>query len=1001
MAPRDWDELHLAEDPAVDLLQRLGYTYLPPETLAVERDSLKEPVLVDRLARALLTLNPWLSPENVQKAIRAITHVQAASLTEASERVYTALTYGIALEQDLGDGKKGQTVRFIDFDDPPRNELLLTRQYEVQGSKKKIIADLVLFVNGLPLAVIECKSPTLGEKWQSEAIQQLLRYQDIGDAYQGLGAPKLFHTVQLLVGCCGQRAVYGTVMTPPRYWAEWKTPFPLTEAELARKLGRAPTAQDILLAGTLAPESLLDLTRSFVVFDAESGKTIRKVCRYKQRVAVNLALDRIRTARKPSARGGVVWHTQGSGKSLTMLWLALKLRRDPAHANPMLVVVTDRSSLDSQIARTFKSCGFPNPERAESVRHLRELLSGPTGKTVMTTIQKFMDLAGEGPAGGKRQRRELHPVLNEATNIFVLVDEAHRTQYKSLAANLRHALPNACLLGFTGTPIDKQDRSTLQTFGPYIDTYTIEQAVADGATVPIFYESRLPELRIVGQTLDKLVERVLADRTPEEQEAVKKRYANEQAIAEAPRRIEALCLDLLDHYGKHIQPNGFKAQVVAVSREAAASYKETLDRLNGPQSPLIISVGHNDEERLVRLAASKDQHDRLIERFLDKGDPLSLLVVCDMLITGFDAPIEQVMYLDSPLREHTLLQAIARVNRKADGKTYGLVVDYWGVSGALQEALQIFSPEDVTGAMKPTVDELPRLQARHQAALRFFDRVKDRADLDQCLAVLEPEDVRAEFDAAFRRFSESLDMLLPDPRALPYADDLRWLGKVRQAAKARCHDPRLDLSECGAKVRRLIDEAVIAEEVKILVKEVSIFSVEFEEKVEALKNPEAKASEMEHAVRHEIHVKLEENPAFYKSLRERLEEIIEDRKQQRITAAKQLELLQALVDEVRHEARAAEARGLSEMGFAIYGLIHEGTASRAEETEAQYKALADLVEEAMDPYLEIVDWQQKEDLQREMRSKVKRQLRAAGMEQQKVESLTAGILDLAKARRAR
>ena len=549
------------------------------------------------------------------------------------------------------------------------------------------------------------------------------------------------------------------------------------------------------------------------------------MARYKQFMAVNKAMERIRTARKPRERGGVVWHTQGSGKSLSMLWLALKLRRDPDQENPMIVLVTDRTALDRQISKTFLSCGFPNPERATSVRNLRDLLSHPSGKTVMTTVQKFQELE-EGENG--------HPVLSEGKNIFVMVDEAHRTQYRSLAANMRQALPNACFLGFTGTPIDKRDKSTIQTFGPYIDTYTIEQAVADGATVPIFYESRLPEMRIVGRTLDQLFDQVFADRSKEEREAIKARYANEQTIAEAPRRIETICLDLLSHYAQFIQPNGFKAQVVAVSRDAAATYKETLDRLNGPESALIMSGGHNDPERLAKWHLEKHQHDALVDRFLDKKDPLSILVVCDMLLTGFDAPVEQVMYLDSPLKEHTLLQAIARVNRRAEGKDYGLVVDYWGVSDALQEALAIFAPGDIKGAMEPKLDELPRLQSRHRAAMRFFDKVKAKNDLAACVKVLEPEDVRAEFDVAFRRFSQSMDMLLPDPRALPYNRDLVWLGKIRQVAKVRYHDPRLDISDAGAKVRKLIEDAIVADGIQILVKEVSILAPEFDEKLDAL-----------------------------------------------------------------------------------------------------------------------------------------------------------------------
>jgi type I restriction enzyme R subunit len=491
-----------------------------------------------------------------------------------------------------------------------------------------------------------------------------------------------------------------------------------------------------------------------------------------------------------------------------------------------------------------------------------------------------------------------------------------------------------------------------------------------------------------------------------ERAAIKKKYATEDAIASAPKRIEAICLDLIDHYTKYIQPNGFKAQIVTVSREAAVTYKETLDRLNAPPSEIAISTSNDDPAHLVRWGRSKEARDTIVKRFTSEQDPLQIIVVCDMLLTGFDAPVEQVMYLDSPLKEHTLLQAIARVNRKAEKKDYGLVVDYWGVSEALQEALAIFSPSDIQGAMSPKVDELPRLQARHAATMRFFAKVKDRNDLYQCAAVLEPEDVRAEFDVAFRRFAQSLDMMLPDPRALPYNDDMRWLGKVRKAAAAKFRDHSLDISDCGAKVKKLIEDAIVADGVELLVKEVSLFSREFDEKVNALQRPEAKASEMEHAIRHEIHVKLEENPAFYESLRERLEKIIDARRAQRVDAAKQLELLQGLADELRNEARAAQDAGLTDMGFAIYGLLERDLSSKARETSPEYlesrKALAALIEEAVAPGIQVPEWPEKGEVQREMRRRVKQQLRAAGVvDATELEQVTASVMDLAKVRKGR
>jgi type I restriction enzyme R subunit len=998
---RDWNEENLVEIPAVELLQKLGWTYHPPELLDFERSTYREVILENRLAAALKKLNPWLSEENVQRAVRAVMQVPATSLIEANEKLHTVLTYGISLEQDRGEDTRSYTVRFIDFDKPRENDLLATRQFKVKGSKKHVIADIVLFVNGIPVVVIEAKSPTLGEKWFPEAVDQLSRYQEADAKFRGMGAPRLFETAQVLAGTCLQEARYATILTPQRYYLDWKVPYPLSVDDVKGKLGRPPNPQEILLYGVFTPENLLDIVRNFVAFelDPTTGRKIKKIARYQQFRAVNKAIERARTAKKPAERGGIVWHTQGSGKSLTMLWLALKLRRDPFHDNPTIVIVTDRIDLDDQISRTFRNCGFPNPERAASVRDLRELLSGPTGKTVMTTVQKFQEVT-EGPTDPKRRtERGEHPELSLAANIFVLADEAHRTQYGGLAANMRKALPNACFLGFTGTPIDKQDRSTLQTFGPYIDTYTIEQAVADKTVVPIFYESRLPELRIIGNTLDKVFDHVFKDRTEEEREAIKARYATLEAIAEAPKRIEATCLDLIEHYTRYIQPNGFKAQIVTVSREAAATYKDTLERLNAPQSAILFSSSNDDPERLARHHTSTDERKDLIRRFLKPEDPLSILVVCDMLITGFDAPIEQVMYLDSPLKEHTLLQAIARVNRPCgDKKTYGLIVDYWGVSEALQEALKIFSPTDIQGALHPKTDELPRLQARHAKAMSFFAGVKDRNDLDQCVAVLEPEDLRADFDAAFRAFGQSLEMMLPDPQALPYIGDVKWLGKIRQAAAARYRDDKIDISDCGEKVRKLIEDAIFVDGIQLLVRQIPLLSKEFDEKVDALKTPEAKASEMEHAIRHEIHVRLEENPAFYQSLKERLEEIIRDLRERRIDQAKQLELLKGLKETLTGVASIADKVGLSETGFAIYGLL--GGGKLAGEVDEKRKKLAGEIEEAVDKHLAIVDWQHKEDIQREMRRDIKRRLHAADFPARELDQTVAGIVDLLKARKS-
>ncbi len=1004
---RDWNEQSLVEEKAIGQLESLGWTHVTQDAIQAERRSFAEAFLPGRLRAAIRRLNPWISAENVERAVRAVTQIAAPGLVEASEKAHTALAYGVSVDQDLGDGRRGRDVRLIDFEHPLENDLVVARQFRVRGTRRDVIPDLVLLVNGLPLAVVECKSPDLGLRWLGEAVRQLREYQEAEPQQRGEGAPQLFPTVQLLVATCGQGARVGTVGTPLRFFDQWIDPFPLSRDALARKLGRYPNPQEVLLQGVLAPEVLLDVTRGFVVFDREEGRPVRKIPRYNQYRAVRRAIERVRAGHTPKERGGVVWHTQGTGKSLTMLWLATALRREPELENPTLLVITDRTDLDDQITRKFLAAGFPDPVQARNARHLRELLAGGGGATVLSTVQLFRELAADADtAAGDRARRGLHQVLSTAENLFVLVDEAHRTEYGHFAANLARALPNATRFAFTGTPIDKKERSTTRTFGSYVDRYTIEQATADGVVLKIYYEGRLPEERLAGASLDALFERTFADRTPAERREIQRRYGTALAVAQAPRRIEAICLDLLDHYATHVAPGGYKAQVVAPSRRAAVTYKETLDRLHGPQSALVLDWSDDEEGKIAAYALGEREERELISRFKRPEDPLAFLIVCDRLLTGFDAPVEQVLYLDKPLRGHALLQAIARVNRKtADGKKqYGLVVDYWGVSDELQEALAIFAPQDVEGALTPLADELPRLSARHRAAMRFFDGLPDRSDLEACLARIEPEDVRVEFDIAFRRFAASVEILFPDPRALPYEQDLRWLGTIRQAAAVRFRDPGLDVSDCGAKARKLIEDAIVADGVRVLVERVPLVSDAFDAKLAALASDEARASEVEHALKAEIHLRLDENPAFYDSLLKRLEEILDLKRRRRIEAAEQLRLSLPLVAEVRREAAVAEELGLSTTGFAVYGLLPEAPRRLDEAAEPGApgrRGLAAEIDAAVLPLTAIVDWWEKEDVKKEIRRETKRLLRRAGIAGAEAEALAGDVLEMLRAREGR
>lgn len=1006
MTLQDWNEINLSENPAIELLMAMGYTYAEPSELEKERESLKDPVLIGRLERKLKEINPWLSEDGVKKAVRAITNVSATSLLEANEILHTMLVHGFSVEQDQGSGKKGQNVYFIDYANPEKNEFMATRQYKVAGPKTAIIPDIVLFINGIPVAVIECKSPTIKDPIQ-KAVEQLFRDQEFKEEYKGRGAPRLFETVQVLAGVCQQAAKYGTTYTPYQNFYDWKVPYPLTLDELNAKytskiFDKPPTAQDVLLCGLFDKTNLLDIIRNFITFEVENGRTKKKICRYQQFIAVNNALVKILSAKDPQKRGGIIWHTQGSGKSLSMLWLAVKLKHLPKFENPLLVIVTDRIDLDTQIKGTFERCGFPNPLSPESGRELSHIIRDGQGQTVLATIQKFQELE-EGAS------------LTDSENVFVMVDEAHRTQYNKIAAIMRQAMPNACFIGFTGTPIDKKDRSTLRTFGSYIHTYTIEQAVQDGATVPIYYESRLPNIQIQGSNLDELFDRYFAEYTEEQRAEIKQKYATEDAIAIASSRIETICLDIIKHYEEFILPNGFKAQIVVNSREAAVIYKETLDRLNAPASAVIMSQSNNDPERLAKHHHSQAENKELIRSFKeDSAEKLAMLVVCDKLITGFDAPVEQVMYLDKPLKEHTLLQAIARVNRTEHKKTYGLIVDYWGVSKDLQAALGIFDATDIMGAMLPKNEELPRLEARHRAVMQFFDKV-DRNDIEACLKVITPEDIRADFDLAFKRFSQSMDMVLPDPAALRFSGDLKLLGKLRNAASARFRDAALDLSSCGAKVRDLIEEHIKTTGIQKILEPVSIFSSKFDEVVSALTSDEAKASEMEHALRHEIHVHITENPVFYQSLKEKLEKIIEEQRAERLNSAQALKHLQSMLDEVRSIGNKAKDFGLSETEYALYEMLSTNAGDQASGgtgpgatkepspgfgaavSGRDFKGLTQKIVAEVET-LAVIDWIHKDDVQREMRRKVKGVLRDNNYEFEEIEEMTPRIMDLARAR---
>lgn len=977
---RDW-----VEEPATDLLRVLfDYKPLSPEDVRRLRDGLAtEPVLTVRLGECLKRLNPWLGDDGVRRAVAAVTRVTAVDVMEANESAYTALTYGVTAPHTEGGRRQDRNVRFFDFDDPSANTFEFARQVAIKGARQDIIPDIVVYVNGLPLAAIECKSPSLANP-MGEAIRQFRRYES-RDEFAGLGAPRLFETAQISIALARDVARYGTTLTPAHQWAEWKDPYPLTLDALSAQLGRTPTGQDILLAGLLAPANLLDLIRNFVMFETIDGRRIKKLARYQQFVAVGKAIERIRSAPNSQRRGGVIHHTQGSGKSLTMVFLATKLRRLSEAENPTIVIVTDRTDLDDQITGQFQRSGFANPIQAESGDALRKALSGGAGTTVLTTVHKFHS------AVPKRSS-----VISKARNVFVMVDEAHRTQYGALAARMRAGLPNACMIAFTGTPIDKKDRSTREVFGDYLHRYLIDQAVKDGATVPIYYEMRDAQLRIDGRDLERDIRATFPELSDDDIEKLKRGMRLQEKLAGAPVRVEAIAGDILAHYRSTIEPNGFKAQIVTVSRDVAVTYVEALRQLGAPECALIMSASNNDSARLQAHHLSKRDRDTLIGRFKKRDDPLKILVVCDMLLTGFDAPVEQVLYLDAPLREHTLLQAIARVNRTADGKTYGLVVDYWGDNRRISDALDMFSDEDgIASALRPLSEKIQLLESRHRAAIRLFEGI-GRQDDTACVEMLRPDDIRAKFELDFLRFAEAMDMVLPDPKALeePYPSDLKRLSRIRVLARRAYHEEPFDPKDYGAKVGEIITSHLSVTGVQQLLMKFDILDPTFRPHLESLRSSDAKAAEIEHAIRQEIHVHRDENPTAYASLWEQLERIVNDRREARVSAASALTQLEAMVGQAADIRSGVVGRsdGLTGTAVAILPFID------ADLPDAERSRSAASITKALEEYAEVVDWHHKEDVQRQMRRSIKEHLRSLGLDAQKVEATTAKIMDVARAR---
>jgi len=936
------------EKPFLDQLALMHWEIIEGDTelpSATGRETFREVLLKDRVRDALRRINlregePWLDDGRISQAVSALERIGAAHLMEANQEASHLLLNGLPVE-GLSDWDQGRvrTVHSIDWEHAGNNVFTAINQFRVDCpggfAKGFITPDIVLFINGIPIVVVECKSPGIAEP-MAAAIDQLRRYSNrrkyAGEVDEDEGVERLFHTNQFLVATSFDEARVGTISADAKHYLEWKDTAPVPLSDVAKELGRAHlSSQNRLVAGMLQSAHLLDIIRHFSLFQQEAGQTIKIVCRYQQFRAVGRAIERLlhgKTRKEDGEhdrRGGIIWHTQGSGKSLSMVFLVRKMRSIPELRRFKIVIVTDRNDLQKQLSDTAVLTG-ETVKVAKRMRQVKALLSERGPGVVFAMVQKY----------GSVQRGDTDtavskalPQLNDDEAILVLVDEAHRSHQSTLHANLLAALPNAARIGFTGTPIIMGEKKrTHEIFGEFIDRYTIKQSEEDGATVPILYEGRTAKGAVSdGRDLDQFFEDMFDEMTPDELEAAKRRYATKGHVLEAEKLIEAKARDIIRHYVEFILPNGLKAQVVAYSRLGAVRYYDALrsarDELVATANALddatkgwddealatkprslasavrawrqielleklefapVISPENNDDPRWHEWTDAARIEER-IKRFKRplrhrepaKGDPLAFLLVKSMLITGFDAPVEGVMYLDRPIREAELLQAIARVNRPEERKEAGIVVDYYGVARHLKEALAAYSADDVEGVLHSLKDEIPKLRDRRERCLDLFTSrgVADLSDTEACVDLLKDRRLRAEFTVKLREFLDTLDLVLPRPEALPFVRDAKTLGFIYARAGNRYREgvPLLGKS-LGGKVRRLIDEHIISLGIDPKIAPISITDGRFASHVEVQPSPRAKASEMEHAIRSHIRQHLQEDPVHYTSLSERLEEIL-------------------------------------------------------------------------------------------------------------------------------
>lgn len=1018
-------EDHISQIPALMLLEKLGYTYLSPaEALDLREGSmanvLLEPILRKQLEcinnpRVSSARNTIFTPQNITNGIEALRNVPMdEGFVSASQSVYDLLTAGKTLEQSIDGDKKSFTLQYIDWQNPDNNVFHVTKEFAVSrtGMTDTYRPDIVLFVNGIPLCVIECKRPDIKESL-SHAVSQHLRNQKED------GIRSLYVYPALLLSIATQSASYATTATPEKFWAKWTEQFANSEEQqkykqaLLQKVNEkrinpklfserfgdvhgyfgqmysspiTPSVQDEYLYSLCRPERLLKIMYSFTLFD----DGIKKVARYQQFFAVQKTMERIRGIEGGKRRGGVIWHTQGSGKSITMVMLAQAIILDKSILNPKIVLVTDRTDLDRQITSTFKKCGT-YVENARTGSQLAELLESKSDAVITSIINKF-----ETAVKGIKK-----PLTDP--NIFVLIDEGHRSQYGEMGIKMSKTLPNACFIAMTGTPLMKKEKSTAAKFGGVIQpVYTVDQAVKDGAVVPLLYEGRLVPQLVHENPVDRFFDKVCAPLTEYQRADMKKKFSRADQLNQTEQRIYAIAWDISLHFKKSWQGTKFKAQLVAPRKRIAIQYKKFLDEIGIVSSEVLITspdtregeetaYGETSKTELAFWKQMMDEHGtprryetNLINRFKNSSGP-EIIIVVDKLLTGFDEPKNTVLYLDRKLKEHTLLQAIARVNRVCDDKDFGYIIDYSGVLGALNSALDIytdFDAEDLEGSFTDINEEFSKLPQKYSEIWDIFKSISNKRDLEAYGELLRADDIRADFYEKLTAFARALKIALssinfhkntPEKNIDTYKNDLAMFLRLRNAVQERYSDT-VDYKQFEGQIQKLIDTHIESGEVRVITELVNIFDKEqFAKEVEKITGKVAKADTIASRTSRHITENMDTDPVFYKKFSQLLKETIAAYEQGRIDEIEYLRQATEYMEKVLSHTDSDIPASIqnNNAARAYFGLSLEVYKAVAKDTTIDLNMLALETANTIDSIIRryvtdtektVVDWQNKGQL---------------------------------------